>query len=278
MEFVTLFNRQLLPSSEWLLTQKLGHSLLENPEVSNHVVANIGGHHPVTKEQLWTFANNDRLTSQCVDIMCRMFQIRDDRIAEVFHDVNQRRTNYQPYKKTVFLGNTFCSNLSSTMVPEHIQHLITQYFPRDWKVADTSFLVLLMNTSFVLEQPSLDSWSMIRIDVESRKILYCDPRLDRGPALSNFAAASLERIRSEIFLPLLRVILPTYAGNWPLEILDNQYYPTLATTNESDCGIYLIACVYFSVQAVPIFINENGGIARLRKQLAYWILCEALPY
>jgi len=278
LEFVTLFSRQLLPSSEWLVTQKLGHSLLESSEDADQVIANIGGQLPVTKVQFRTFANNGRLTSQCMDIVCKMFQMRDDRIAEVFHDVNHRRTNYQPYKRTVFLGNTFCSNLSSTLDPDHIQLLIAQYFPQDWKVADTSYLVLLMNTSLVLEQPTVDSWSMIRIDLESRKMLYCDPRLDRGPALSDFATNSLERIRSAILVPVLRGIFPTYEGNWSLGILDHQYYPTLATTNEQDCGVYLVACIFFSAQAVPVYINENGGIARLRKQLAYWILCEAFPY
>ena len=245
LEFVTLFNRQLLPSSEWLLTQKIGHTLLDSLDEANQIISNIGGQHPVTKEQFRTFTNNERLSSQCMDIVCTMFQMRDDRIADVFHDVNQRRTNYQPYKKTIYLGNRFCSNLSSTLVPDHIQHFIAQYFPRDWKVADTSFLVLLMNTSLVLEQPNVDSWSMIRIDLEGHKILYCDPRINRGPALSNFAVDSLERTRSEILMPVLRVILPTYIGNWPFSILENQYYPSLLPNNDRDCGVYLIACLFF---------------------------------
>ena len=279
LAFVTLFCRPLLPSSEWLVTQKLGRSLLEGPEDANQIVANIGGQYPVTKEQLRIFASDMRLSTQCMDILCKMFQLRDDRIAEVFHDVNHRRTNYQPFKRTVFLGNSFCSNLSNTLVPDHIQLLITQYFlPRDWKVEDTSCLVLLMNTSLVFEHPNIDSWTMLKIDLEQRKILFCDPRLVRGPALSNFAKLSLERTRTEILIPVLRVIVPTYAGDWPLSILEHQYFATLAATNECDCGVYLAACLYFSVNTVPIFINDNGGIARLRKQLAYWILCEALPY
>ena len=134
LAFVTLFCRQLLPSSEWLLVQKLGRSLLESQEDANQVVVNIGGQYPVTKEQLRAFANDVRLSAQCMDILCKMFQMRDDRIAEVFHDVNHRRTNYQPFKKTVFMGNTFCSNLSTGLVPDHIQLLIAQFFPRDWKV------------------------------------------------------------------------------------------------------------------------------------------------
>ena len=278
LAFVTLFCRQLLPSSEWLLVQKLGRSLLESQEDANQVVANIGGQYPVTKEQLRAFANDVRLSAQCMDILCKMFQMRDDRIAEVFHDVNHRRTNYQPFKKTVFMGNTFCSNLSTGLVPDHIQLLIAQFFPRDWKVEDTSYLVLLMNTSLVIEHPNADSWSMLQIDLDTHKIQYCDPRLNRGPVLSNFARQSLERTRTEILIPVLRVIVPTYAGDWPLSMLEHQYFPTLTATNECDCGVYLAACLYFSVNTVPIFINDNGGITRLRKQLAYWILCEALPY
>ena len=176
------------------------------------------------------------------------------------------------------LGNVFCSNLSNTLVLDHIQLLIAQYFPRDWKVEDTSNLVLLMNTSLVFEHPNIDSWTMLRIDLEHRKILYCDPRLVRSPALSEFAKLSLERTRTEILIPVLRVVVPTYTGDWPLSILEHQYFPTLAATNECDCGVYLAACLYFSVNTVPVYINENGGIARLRKQLAYWILCEQLPY
>ena len=279
LEFVTLFCKPLLPSSEWLLIQKLGRSLLEGPDDANQVIANIGGQFPVTKEQLRTFANDVRLSAQCIDVLCKMFQLRDDRIAEVFHDVNHRRTNYQPFKRTVFLGNVFCSNLSNTLVLDHIQLLIAQYFPRDWKVVeDTSNLVLLMNTSLVFEHPNIDSWTMLRIDLEHRKILYCDPRLVRSPALSEFAKLSLERTRTEILIPVLRVVVPTYTGDWPLSILEHQYFPTLAATNECDCGVYLAACLYFSVNTVPVYINENGGIARLRKQLAYWILCEQLPY
>ena len=116
------------------------------------------------------------------------------------------------------MGNVFCSNLSNTLVLDHIQLLIAQYFPRDWKVEDTSNLVLLMNTSLVFEHPNIDSWTMLRIDREHRKILYCDPRLVRGPALSEFAKLSLERTRTEILIPVLRVVVPTYSGDWPLSI------------------------------------------------------------
>ena len=264
LEFVTLLNRRMLPSSQWLLTQKLGRSLLESQEDALQVIAEVGGEHPVTKAQFRIFMGNERLSSQCMDIVCKLFQQRDDRIAEVYHEVNQRRTGYQPYKRSVFLGNNFCSNLSSTLEPEHIQLLIAQYFPRDWKVEDTAFVVLLMNTSFVFEQPNIDSWSMIRIDLESHQILLCDPRLDRGTDLSDFAKTSLQRIRSDILVPVLRVISPMYAGNWPLSMLPYQYYPTLVATNESDCGVYIAACLIFSVRAVPVFIDQSG-IARLRK-------------
>ena len=277
LEFVTLLNRRLLPSSQWLLTQKLGRSLLESQEDAFQVIAEVGGQLPVTKQQFRIFMSNERLSSQCMDIICKLFQLRDDRIAEVYHEVNHRRTGFNPYKKSVFLGNTFCSNLSSTLDPEHIQLLIAQYFPRDWKVEDASFVVLLMNTSYVFEQPNVDSWSMIRIDLDSHQILFCDPRLDRGTNLSHFAKTSLERIRSDILVPVLRVILPMYVGNWPLSMLPNQYYPALVPTNEIDCGVCIAACLIFSVRAVPVFIDGNG-ITRLRKQLAYWILCGALPY
>ena len=153
LEFVTLLNRRLLPSSQWLLTQKLGRSLLESQEDAFQVFAEVGGQLPVTKQQFRIFMSNERLSSQCMDIICKLFQLRDDRIAEVYHEVNHRRTGFNPYKKSVFLGNTFCSNLSSTLDPEHIQLLIAQYFPRDWKVEDTSFIVLLLiNTSYVIER------------------------------------------------------------------------------------------------------------------------------
>jgi hypothetical protein len=144
-------------------------------------------------------------------------------------------------------------------------------------VENTSFLVLLVNKSLALEHPHIDSWSMIRIDLESHKILYCDPRLDRTSALSNFAVNSLEKARSEILLPVLRVLLSDYAGNWPLAINDYQYYSTLEGTNLCDCGVYIVACLFYTVQAVPVFIDQSG-ILRLRKQLAYWIICGALPY
>jgi len=111
LEFVTLLSRRLLPSSEWLLTEKMGRSLLGSPEDAQQVITNIGGQLPVTKAQFRTFLNNERVSSQCMDIVCKLFQLQDDRIAEVYHDVNHRRTNYQPFKKNCIFGEQFLFEL-----------------------------------------------------------------------------------------------------------------------------------------------------------------------
>jgi hypothetical protein len=60
LELFTLFNRRLLPSSEWLLNQKLGRSLIENQDDAGQVIVNIGGILSVTKEQFKTFMNISR--------------------------------------------------------------------------------------------------------------------------------------------------------------------------------------------------------------------------
>ena len=280
LEFATLFNKRLLQSSEWLVTQKIGFSLLSSQDDAEEVIATIGrGQKPVSKRIFRMFtSNNHSLSHECIDIYCKLFQLRDDRVAETHHDVNNQRASYQKFGRTIFLGNDFCANLSSTLLPDHIPLLLQQYFPADWKVEETEFIVLMMNSSLVTEVPSPDSWSMILIGLYEHKVEYCDPRMDRDShPLSAFATNSLQNVVTNILTPVLRVVLPAYEGNWPILILENQYFQQLPLINQVDCGVYLLACVYFSIQHVPIFFDQVC-INRFRKHLAYWILCGSMPF
>lgn len=278
LEFATLFYKRLLPSSEWLVTQKIGLSLLSSPDDAEQIVANVGEQKPVSKRVFRNFTSSQPLSHECVDIYCKLFQIRDDRIAESHHDINHERTSYQPFGRSIFLGNSFCSNLTSTLLPDHIPLLLQQYFPVDWKVEETAFIFLMLNCSLTSEEPHPDSWSLIRIDLQEHKLEYCDPRLNRGVSpLPEFATNNLRNAAFNILAPVLRVVLPSYEGDWPIIILENQYFAYLPNANQNDCGIYLLACVYFLVQHVPISFDQEC-INRLRRQLAYWILCGALPF
>jgi len=119
---------------------------------------------------------------------------------------------------------------------------------------------------------------MIRIGLYEHKVEYCDPRMDRDShPLSAFATNSLQNVVTNILTPVLRVVLPAYEGNWPILILENQYFQQLPLINQVDCGVYLLACVYFSIQHVPIFFDQVC-INRFRKHLAYWILCGSMPF
>jgi len=279
LEFVTLFNKRLLPSSDWLLTQKIGASLVTSQDDAVQVIADIGGQLPVTKRVCRQFTSQQPLSNECIDIYCKLFQSRDDRIAETHHDVNHERATYQKYGRTLFLGNSFYDTLTSVVLePDHIAVLIQQNFPTNWKLEDTLFIMLLIKCSVASEEIYPDSWSMIRIDLMEHKIDYCDPRIDKNiNPMSEFSANSLQTTTTNVLIPMLRVVLPTYEGNWPIKLLDNQYFLHLLPTNQNDCGIYLIACVYFLVQQVPISFNQ-GSIKRFRKQFAYWILCGSLPF
>ena len=278
LEFITLFNKRLLPSSEWLVSQKVGLSLLSSQDDAHQLVANIGGQIPVSKGVFRKFTSGQALSHECIDIYCKLFQLRDDRIAETHHDINNQRASYQIFGRTIFLGNTFCANLTSTLVPEHIQLLLQQYFPVNWKVEETAFLVLIMNRCLTAEVTNPDSWSLIRINLHEHKIEYCDPRMERDVnLLSTFVTNSLHNIAANILIPVLRVVLPIYTGNWPITILDNQYFEHLQPTNQVDCGVYILACAYFLVQQVPIFFDQDC-INRFRRHLAYWILCSSLPF
>ena len=270
----------MLPSSEWLVTQKTGVSLLVHQSDADQTVASIGPAGDLTavsKRDFRHLALGEPLTQECMEIFSKLFQHRDNRVAEVHHDVNHQRNSYQKFGRTIFLGNKFCSNLTSTLLPDHIALLVQQHFPREGTIDDdVAYIVLMMNTSFVIEVPDCDSWSMIRIDIRGRCMEYCDPRLDRN-SISEFTKTSLQNTATNIIQPVLRVIFPTYDGMWPISILQHQFFTPLPVENQSDCGVYLISCIYFSIQSVPIFFDQDC-INRLRKQLAYWILCGSLQF
>ena len=278
LEFATLFYRRLQPTSEWLITQKVGSSLLSSQDDAEQTVATIGEQTSVSKRVFRNFTSSQLLSHECVDIYCKLFQLRDNRIAETHHDVNNQRASYQQFGRSIFLGNSFCANLTSTLLPDHIPLLLQQYFPADWKVEDTAFIFLMLNCSLISEEPNPDSWSLIRIDLLEHKLEYCDPRMDRSVSpLPEFAANNLRNAAINILTPVFRVLLPSYEGDWSISILENQYFSFLPIANQVDCGVYLLACVYFLVQHVPISFDQEC-ITRLRRQLAYWILCGSLPF
>lgn len=119
-----------------------------------------------------------------------------------------------------------------------------------------------------------DCFCLIVIDFYKKAVYYLDPRCESTDVPSERANSVLALV--ERFLAHhIEEESDLLASPWVLNrTLDSSKFPYLQ--NDFDSGIYVFMFLYCAVFECPIVFDDSDP-ARMRRQLAFWLLKEYLP-
>jgi hypothetical protein len=268
-EFLMKYLKDVTPLQQWLVRQKMSRSILTNEDDGRTIISTVKVFE-VTKDCFRQLGLNNSLKEIVMDAIAALFQLRDDRISDSHHSVNSNRNGYRVRKRSLYLSASFWRVLLEGT--KSVEDLKEEYFfGADWKVDEYLYLYIYLNS---FDAGSADPWAMIRINLVTHRIVYVDGRIDGRiqplpPALAHFLG-----LLNALLQPLLSYLFPGFTNEWQCEVYRETFFELL--DNQYDSGLYVTAVTYYFSIGVPLFFDRNS-IARLRMNLAYWMLVGELP-
>jgi len=223
----------------------------------------------VTRHILRQFYSVNLIKADCMNIVCEMFNKRDDRIWRSYNDVNQDSQNFENFKSSIFYGSHFVESLISDPIRDNVDNNNS----RPEVLLHTAHRLYLTYKSL---DDATDNWCLLIVDIPLKKIFYIDPKLD----INSLSIDDNNRVENlmetfEIALnPFLSRTITTYEENWECEIYPHINFSFLQ--NDFDSGVYIAVIIYFLVQDCPLTFQESD-MSTFRENYAYWILNESLP-
>lgn len=268
-EFLIKYLKDILPLQKWLVKNKMSQSILTNEDDAGTVVSEIKDF-KVTKGCYKQLGLNNSLTENVMDAVAALFQLRDDRISDSHQSVNSNRHGYRLWKRSIYLGPSFWRLiLEGNLADDQIKD--KYFFGADWKAENYQYIYMCVNS---FDATSVDPWALIQINLVSHKIEYLDGRINgrQLPVLAGLV--QFLQLVKMVLKPLLLSLIPEFTNEWHCEAHHETYFELL--DNQFDSGVYVAAVTYFLSVGVPLFFDRNS-IARLRMNLAYWMLVGELP-
>lgn len=128
IQFLIYFSRKLTPSDLEFIDNILQRDVTV-PEIANEIVAiiSVGNSEALVSCRLLHELRLARpLTEDLMQIIWKMFEKRDLRIASAYREVNSSKASYAPYKESFFVSREFVVALAAN--PES-DTAVTDFFP-----------------------------------------------------------------------------------------------------------------------------------------------------
>lgn len=243
--FVTTIHRRLDQVEKNLVDEKLSPVVMRDQ--LQVPVCTVNGT-AVPREVFADFSPGHTISEKLMEFLLVLLRRRDHRIIMAYSDKFRRSANFVARSRSLFYNAEFFRNLRDEGMD----------LP-DWKGAHQVFITL--------KSPGCDDWSLLLLDVESKRILFIDPR-----------AGQLDPARLQRYAAILHGVLPRTGLDatepWRCEVYPEQYFEALS--NDEDSGIYLFAIMFFLCAPCPLAFTAVD-IVKLRSIFAYYLLSEDLP-
>ena len=316
-QFCINFNKVISPGSVNLVMRKWQSSDIIFSVEHGFQQVSIVGSTEVTTFAFRDLRSGNPLLEDMVEIICTMFQLRDNRIRRVYTEVHELQNNYESFQRSYYLPPKFFANFTAEEFvdePEKVHEIALQYLGASYNQdvnLNTKYLFIIIELPEWMKlqyQRMADSWVLIIIDVCKHTISIYDPRLDDDVRTVRLSASNAEVVRimgqqateiddnsnvggfstfdrnlinfiKQSIHPFLKHVFSTIEeGSWEYQLFQEELISsTTILQNEFDSGMYLFAVIYFKIMEVPIFFSQQS-IDRIRVNLAYWILLGQLPF
>jgi len=267
--FVTTLHRRLNVVNQRFVDQIIGQTL-HSQEMGNEILSKINSLN-VTRNIIRQLKPNILIQHNCIDVICEMFNKRDDRICRSHHDVNRESHNYQEWKPSLFYSTQIIESLIE-------DPFLNGFTTLQLQSREDIILSTAQRLYFTYKGGNLfaDIWCLVIVDIPLRKLFYVNPKLDTNLITEEEEITVLSVMESfEIALnPLLSMMIEAYEGNWECTFFPNMNFSFLQ--NDFDSGIYIAMILYFLANdCPPTFLDSDMN--KWRSNLAYWMLNESLP-
>lgn len=238
---------------------------LTNADTGAQVVANIGTE-AVSRSCVRQLRLATPVKEDFVRNMCALFSVRDDKIMIAHRDVNSESNNYAPYRPSLFCSSGILTKLDdNAIVPDF------DAFLRDGISFDD------VHRIYVTVPPpgdAADGWSLIILDITSKKLCYMNPCYDVTQPISAAITMQMETVSLQIAPLIRRIGFNADEDDLPCILYPYQY--DSYTQNDFDSGLYVIIAIYCMVYDCPLsFVDAD--MVKLRDTFAYWLLKASLP-
>ena len=276
-EFLIKYLKDILPLQQWLVKSKMSQSVLTSEDDGLSVVSKIVVSRSeddsltfeVNKQCFRQLGVHEPMKENVIDAVVALFQLRDDRIFESHTSVNSNRHGYRPWQRSIYLRASFWEALIQGI--KSLDQLREEYFGQDWIVDNYLHIYIYVNS---FDAASVDPWALLQVNLVTHNIVYFDGRNNgRAEPVPPGLMTFLTMVR-DILQPLLSTLVPAFNLQWQCTSFRQTYFELL--DNNYDSGVYITAITYFLSVGVPLYFDRNS-IARLRMNLAYWILVGSLP-
>jgi hypothetical protein len=261
--FATTFHRRLNPPNIRFIESFRGGNL-EMEEMGAQVIAKVGDAN-ITRNILRQLRIASLLQEDCIYIICQLFNKRDKRICLSHYDVNGTANHYEIFRPSIFLPAIVIRLIQENPNRDDLNQYLTEGL--EWQNLHRIYFTNKVGNGLD------DSWNLVILDVPSLKIYYIDPKLDILLPISLETTELLTAIKTN-----LTTFMAKITENAGLQLTCERYPHQFFTVlqNDFDCGVYLVATLYFLVQDCPIAFIEQDMI-KIRDNIAYWMLNESLP-
>lgn len=226
------------------------------------IVATVGGQH-ITQGDLSSFQVGIPLTVGTVDAVMRLLQERDDRIVTNYASVNEE--NGLVHAGSIFLSTNVMHLLSADPTRVDIYgnggapawtdvHRI--YLPRKESIDD-----------------HMDDWSLVVIDAFDKCVYVFEPKVDVTMPVAGAEAILVNTVRDKTIALLANVFPLIPAAIWKYSRCPALHFK--GQENDFDSAVFVIIAAYFLASDCPIAMKASYA-ARLRTNIAYWLLSETL--
>lgn len=130
---------------------------------------------------------------------------------------------------------------------------------------------------YILDQATAmdDCFCLVVLDFYKKAIYYLDPRCDNTAYPPPARATLIHTLINRFLAHHIEEDSELLTSTWVLHrTLESPKFPYLQ--NDFDSGIYVFMFFYYAVFECPIVFDDSDP-ARMRRQLAFWLLKEYLP-
>jgi hypothetical protein len=270
IEFIKVYNRTLFPHELGYLQREIFLYHCPTKDMENEDLRkNLKGDH-FTRIMGKQFCANERIQSNTMKLILKMFAERDSRICDNHAEVNSGRNNYiqqeLEMKKSIFL---LPNDAKSILYRNDNDEVVTTMLVNtDYPPLDQIHRIYL--TDKVSDD---DRWILYVIDMPTKTIYFLDPKREINFEQNNFIY-SKEFIENSLNR-FMSISLQGYNNNTRFQLLNCPNQSFLPLDNPYDSGIYVATFIYFLVRNCPLAF-EKVEMPSYRNNWAYWLTCGQL--
>lgn len=267
-------NRRLAPVDLREVERCIAYDVASGPDVNDREICMVGPIR-VRGNAIRSLRPAEQLSAELIDGLLELFTLRDGRIALAYDDVNGRRRNFVPYKRSHYCG------------PRVIEELLQNPGSAALQYSNLT----LSNTFrmyFIIQIKGLtrDTWQLLVIDFARKCFYYFNPNreyLSHIDAISvpsrenefsshTYTSQELETALNEFLLGTIGDERGSLWSFGPTQMLVRY------EANEDDFseGVYVITIMYYLCVDLPIVFTHTDA-QLLRRKWVHWILLGMLP-